>query len=337
MNTEQTQGLIQVRNKFVANHDNLASIEPGTVHTKLDRLTLSELRYLSSFAATVRSSVVDLNLSEDQVAEDTSPVYDIAQASRLAGRAIQSLEGSFSTVKKAFQEELFSGFRLESVMDPNYAQIYLDVGLSLDAVTLKFLREFDVKVQAVKVIDEILGHLGFKELQKMYDPNGPALKLDRLMEVGFEGMKDGPNPALFEALASRVIDSVTESFYGVTGFVKKGNVRLKLAAPNDIGTTNLLPNMMLVVEIGVRPSSFTLSSATEEYFPNFPQARQRADQVSETVLLTKFIKEFQSNETGGLKFKVEIAVYEKTATFVSAYGKVSVRPAGGGPVKLKLV
>ena len=337
MNSEQTKGLLQVRDRFVADQANLASIEPGTVHTKLDVLTLNELRYLSSFPAVMRSTVVDLDVSEDQLVDDTSPIYDIAHAARLADRAIDALEGSFETVKKNFHQEMLAGFRLESVMvNPKYNEIMLDAGLKIETVTLRFLREFDAKVMAEKMIDRILVHLGFDELKKMYDPNGPALRLDRLIEAGFEGMKDGPNPALFEALAARVIDDVTEAAYGLKGFVKQGHVQLKIAHPSDVGTTNLPPGAMWLVEVGVRPSLFKLTEETETYFPNFPHTRIKPKKVSEVELLSEFVEEFESKATKGSKFKVAVSVFTKTATFLADYGKVIQRPASSGVVKLKL-
>ena len=339
MNSEQRQGLLDLRNKFVADREKIASMEEGTVHTKLDVLTLDELRFLAQFPQTSRSAIVDLNVDDSQLADDLSPVRDLARAARDASKAALVLEADFTNVGKAFRDEMNSGFRLESVAgdrNVNYLQIFKDVGLVKERVTLKMLRDFDVKAEAQKIKDIILERFGFEELAKMHEPGGPALKLDRLIETGFEGMKDGPNPVLFEALAAQVVDDLTEREYGLTGYVKGGNVRLKIARPNDTGKMQVDKGIMFIVEVGLRPSAFTLEPTSEEYFPNTPQMRHKAISVKPAQELETIVRDFSDPKNGNLKFKVAATIHRKIGVFAEQFGFVIHKPAASGAVKMKL-
>lgn len=334
MNKEQTHGLIQLRHKFLADQEKLASIEVGTLHSNLENLTIGELRYLGNFTQVMRSSLVDLELSNEQLVEDTSPISDLAKAASQAYRTAEALELKFEEVKKAFLDDMKSGFRLESVMEnPKYNLILEEVGLKHSHVTHKFLNKFDVVQQVRDSKKKVLDLFGFNELIKMYKPGGPALRLDRLIEENFDGAEGEPNPALFEAIAAEIVDQITTDEYGIIGFVKQGNVRLKIAHPKDIGTTRIPKNEMRIVEIGVRPKAFTINENIEESFPNIPGLPHKADMVSEVEEIATTDRKFRYKGSSGLFFDVTATVYRKQATFYTKFGSVTVKPSGLGIVK----
>jgi hypothetical protein len=322
MNTEQTKGLIGVRNKFVSDRKAIADLEAGTVHTNLDVLSLPDLRYLANFPNIMRNSIVDLELTDDQVQEETSPVFDLSAASTKARAAAQALESLFWEHSKLFNDELKSGFRLESVMaEPKYKTMAKLEGLDIDTVTLRFLSTFDARARAKSVKENVVKHFGFALLSKMYTPGGPALKLDRLIEEGFEGSKDGANPVLFEAIAAQIVDEFTLTNYGELGFVKRGNVMLKFALPGSTGNFDLGPGEMRLVEAGVNPKRFTLSKATEDTFPNVPTKKCKSVSFTGPTLAQSIVKEL--NQAGGDgKFIVKADLFFSVAEFSNSFGKV---------------
>lgn len=325
INSEQTKGLVQLREKFVSERKPIADFEQGTIHSKLDLLTVSDLRYLANFPSLVRHSIVDLELTSEQLADETSPVFDLVKASKKASQAADILEERFWKYLKAFDDELKSGFRLESIWDePKYKTMAAHAGLDLKFVTLKFLSGFNPKEEAQKIKDEVISHFGFDELAKMYEPGGPALKLDRLIEAS-DRSPDGPNPVLFEAIAAQIVDDYSMSNWGANGFVKEGNVVLKMT-PEKPGKLELKANEMALVEIGINKEKFTLSNETEEYFPNQPDVRYPPFAFTPALFKLKIQRQMSGLQNKELKFMVEADVHQSIAVYVAKYGKVINKP-----------
>jgi hypothetical protein len=326
MNTNQVKGLQRLRDNFVSGNSALSELDFGTVHTKLDSLTIKDLRYLAIFPSLVNNSVIDLELSMEQVQDDTSPVYDIAKAAKVAGKKASQLEDAFGSLRAAFMDHMASDFRLESVIEePNYKEILNEVGLNEETITITFLRSFDPIKAAQAVKDEILGHFGYSELVKMYVSGGPAILLDRLIEREPNSKDQGPNPVLFEALAGRMMDSFCEERYGKLGFVNsKGNVTIKLVN-TDGGKFQIPPNAMVMFEAGLSPLAFKITEGFEDSFPNTPTMRIRAVSYKPASLLSS-IDHIFSDKASGADIVVRAQIFESQAAFKQATGSVTVKP-----------
>jgi hypothetical protein len=325
MNKEQTQGLVQIRNKFVSEHKSISEIEVGTVHTRLDTLTIEELKYLGNFPSVIKNSIIDLELTDDQITEDASPVFDLAAASKKALKLATVLDERFDRYYKAFEDELKSGFRLESIWEsPRYKTIAKSAGLDKDTVTLEFLSTLDAKAEAKRIKEKLVGHFGFDQLAKMYKPGGPALKLNRLIEES-DDMPEGSNPVLFEAIAAQIVDDYCMEKHGDHGFVKQGNVILKLTSPSVFSGSEIKTGEMVVLEIGINPKKFKLSNQSEESFPNVPGRPFKPAQFVNTKLADSKRVELKTLSQNGVKFLVDAEIYQSEAYYSADFGKTVIK------------
>jgi hypothetical protein len=162
----------------------------------------------------------------------------------------------------------------------------------------------------------------------MYEPGGPAIRIDRLLEES-KDMPGGPNPVLFEAVAAEIVDDYSAAYCGERGFVKGGNVRIKLVGPARLGNGAIAQGEMAAIEMGVNPKKFSLSPDAEDYFPSVPASTVRPIAFDRAEVVDTVRKKMESRSLKGLDFLVEADVSRQTATYRAGFGKV-LRGSFGG-------
>lgn len=325
MNSEQTQGLYKIRNRFVSERQLLSNIDDNELLGRLEVLPLPDLRYLADFSAAMRSALVDLELTDEQMRSEESPVKALSDASRKAIVAIHELESRYWERMKEFDGEMRSGFRLESVIaEPKYKTIARLNGLNLETVTIRFLQTFDARKSAQVAKSDLVKQFGYRALASMYQPGGPAIKLSRLIEDGFKQTKFGPNPVLFDAIATEIIDTFTKETYGEVGYVKRGVVNFKFSNPGESANLNLAYDEMRIIEVGLDPKKFKLSADTQEYFPSLPGKLYKPTDFEPATIAKSVIREMKDEKTG-LTFLVQADVYITRARYDGKFGHVSTK------------